>query len=241
MSIFTEQEAKAILDKVCKLSKADECTAQLTGSRRRQRALRAEQRLDQRHRQQHRSRRAGRVRQARRHRDDQRVRRRLARESRAPRRRARAARARKSRSSCRRSTSRPTSRATPSSRRPPRSRRNTARRLPPTASSRAGRTSSSPPASSPIARASPRSRTRKAISASRNRPRRFHLHRAHRRWPRLGLGRAQPRRRSKFDAKSDIKTAIQKAKGSVDAKALEPGKYTVILEPAASGAPHLRS
>ena len=39
---------------------------------------------------------------------------------------------------------------------------------------------------------------------------------------------------SKFDAKSDIRTAIQKAKGSADAKALEPGKYTVILEPAAS-------
>jgi len=39
---------------------------------------------------------------------------------------------------------------------------------------------------------------------------------------------------SKFDAKSDIKTAIQKAKGSVDAKALEPGKYTVIMEPAAT-------
>jgi len=38
----------------------------------------------------------------------------------------------------------------------------------------------------------------------------------------------------KFNAKSDIKTAIQKAKGSVDAKALEPGKYTVILEPAAT-------
>jgi predicted Zn-dependent protease len=37
-----------------------------------------------------------------------------------------------------------------------------------------------------------------------------------------------------FDAKSDIRTAIDKAKGSVDAKALEPGKYTVILEPAAS-------
>ena len=32
MSIMTEQEAKTILDKVCKLSKADECTAQLTGS-----------------------------------------------------------------------------------------------------------------------------------------------------------------------------------------------------------------
>ena len=32
MSIMTEQQAKAILDKVCKLSKADECTAQLTGS-----------------------------------------------------------------------------------------------------------------------------------------------------------------------------------------------------------------
>ncbi|WP_300621903.1 TldD/PmbA family protein [Dokdonella sp.] len=39
---------------------------------------------------------------------------------------------------------------------------------------------------------------------------------------------------SKFDAKSEIKTAIQKAKGSVDAKALEPGKYTVIMEPAAT-------
>jgi predicted Zn-dependent protease len=39
---------------------------------------------------------------------------------------------------------------------------------------------------------------------------------------------------AKFDAKSDIQTAIAKAKGSVDAKALEPGKYTVILEPAAT-------
>ena len=39
---------------------------------------------------------------------------------------------------------------------------------------------------------------------------------------------------SKFDAKSEIQTAIRKAKGSVDAKALEPGKYTVIMEPAAS-------
>src|SRR5690606_1528435 len=32
MSIFTEQEAKAILDKVIALSRADECTATLTGS-----------------------------------------------------------------------------------------------------------------------------------------------------------------------------------------------------------------
>ncbi len=39
---------------------------------------------------------------------------------------------------------------------------------------------------------------------------------------------------AKFDAKSDIKTAIRKAKGSVDAKALEPGKYTVVMEPAAT-------
>jgi len=38
----------------------------------------------------------------------------------------------------------------------------------------------------------------------------------------------------RFDVKSDIQTAIQKAKGSVDAKALEPGKYTVIMEPAAT-------
>lgn len=38
----------------------------------------------------------------------------------------------------------------------------------------------------------------------------------------------------KFDAGKEIKTAIGKAKGSRDAKALEPGKYTVILEPAAA-------
>ncbi len=38
----------------------------------------------------------------------------------------------------------------------------------------------------------------------------------------------------KFDAKRSIRTAISKAKGSAEAKALEPGKYTVILEPAAA-------
>jgi predicted Zn-dependent protease len=38
----------------------------------------------------------------------------------------------------------------------------------------------------------------------------------------------------KFDASADIKIAIQKAKDSAEAKALEPGKYTVILEPAAA-------
>ena len=32
MSILTEAQAKAILDKVLALSKADECTASLTGS-----------------------------------------------------------------------------------------------------------------------------------------------------------------------------------------------------------------
>jgi predicted Zn-dependent protease len=37
-----------------------------------------------------------------------------------------------------------------------------------------------------------------------------------------------------FDVKSDILTAMRKASGSADAKALEPGKYTVILEPAAA-------
>lgn len=37
-----------------------------------------------------------------------------------------------------------------------------------------------------------------------------------------------------FDAKAEIRTAINKAKASANPKALEPGKYTVILEPAAS-------
>ncbi|MBC6942919.1 MAG: TldD/PmbA family protein [Xanthomonadales bacterium] len=39
---------------------------------------------------------------------------------------------------------------------------------------------------------------------------------------------------AQFDAKSEIRTAIDKAKRSVDARALEPGKYTVIMEPAAT-------
>jgi predicted Zn-dependent protease len=39
---------------------------------------------------------------------------------------------------------------------------------------------------------------------------------------------------NQFDTDEAIQVAIAKAKGSVDAKALEPGKYTVILEPAAS-------
>jgi predicted Zn-dependent protease len=39
-----------------------------------------------------------------------------------------------------------------------------------------------------------------------------------------------------FDASKSIAVAIRKAKSSVDAKAIEPGKYTVVLEPeAASG------
>lgn len=39
---------------------------------------------------------------------------------------------------------------------------------------------------------------------------------------------------SKMDTAAASKIAIEKSKGSVDAKELEPGKYTVILEPAAS-------
>src|SRR5471032_557680 len=39
---------------------------------------------------------------------------------------------------------------------------------------------------------------------------------------------------SKFDAREASNVAIEKALRSVDAKALEPGRYTVILEPAAS-------
>lgn len=39
---------------------------------------------------------------------------------------------------------------------------------------------------------------------------------------------------NQFDTNEAIRVAIAKAKGSADAKALEPGKYTVILEPAAS-------
>ncbi|MFS0771571.1 TldD/PmbA family protein [Sphingomonas sp. 1P08PE] len=38
----------------------------------------------------------------------------------------------------------------------------------------------------------------------------------------------------RFDAGTDIATAIRKASASVEARALEPGKYTVILEPAAA-------
>ncbi len=39
---------------------------------------------------------------------------------------------------------------------------------------------------------------------------------------------------AKFDAGTDVQIAMRKAAASADAKALEPGKYTVILEPAAA-------
>ena len=39
---------------------------------------------------------------------------------------------------------------------------------------------------------------------------------------------------AQFDADAAMRTGIEKAKGSAGAKALEPGKYTVILEPAAA-------
>jgi len=39
---------------------------------------------------------------------------------------------------------------------------------------------------------------------------------------------------AKFDAAADVQIAMRKAAASADAKALEPGKYTVILEPAAA-------
>ena len=39
---------------------------------------------------------------------------------------------------------------------------------------------------------------------------------------------------NQFNAADQVKVAISKAKGSREAKALEPGKYTVILEPAAA-------
>ena len=39
---------------------------------------------------------------------------------------------------------------------------------------------------------------------------------------------------AEFEAASDIQIAMRKAAASVDAQALEPGKYTVILEPAAA-------
>jgi predicted Zn-dependent protease len=39
---------------------------------------------------------------------------------------------------------------------------------------------------------------------------------------------------AEFDAAQDIQIAMRKAAASVEAKALEPGKYTVILEPAAA-------
>jgi len=38
---------------------------------------------------------------------------------------------------------------------------------------------------------------------------------------------------AKFDAKNEVRTAIENAKRSVEAKTLEPGKYTVVFEPQA--------
>jgi hypothetical protein len=177
--------------------------------------------------------RAGRLRQTPGHGHHQRVRRQVARKSRAPRRRPGRWR-RKIRSSCRPSPSRPTRPPRPSARRPPPSIRNSAPRSAAYSIEACRKnklvaagffTDSTSFTASPI---------RTACSAtSRDRPR-FHLHRAHRRRPRFGLGQALGHRRRKFDAREAADVAIEKALRSVDAKALEPGRYTVILEPAAT-------
>ena len=48
-------------------------------------------------------------------------------------------------------------------------------------------------------------------------------------WAKRSVGDA-----SKFDAREASDVAIEKALRSVEAKALEPGRYTVVLEPAAT-------
>ena len=68
---------------------------------------------------------------------------------------------------------------------------------------------------------------------------RLHLHRAHRRRQRLGLGRPQRPARRTFDADADIRIAHRQGQGFGGRKALEPGKYPVILEPAAAAGPDL--
>ena len=132
-----------------------------------------------------------------------------------------------------------------SSRRPPRSRRNTAPRSPPTASSRARRTSCVAAGfftdSARFTAIAEHARASSATSRSTNVD--FTVHRAHRRRPRLGLGRAQ----SSTTSASSTPRATSRRRdrrrptARVDAKAIEPGKYTVILEPAASRGPASRS
>ena len=146
---------------------------------------------------------------------------------------------RRIRSSCRPlGRSRPTSRApTFDATRPRRSRPSTARRWRPTRSARA---------SAEKLVAAGFLRRRPALPAIANSKGNFgyqhgdqprlHLHRAHRRRPRLGLGRratcsdVAPVRREARHPHGDR----ARRSGSADAKALEPGKYTVILEPAAA-------
>ena len=198
MSMFTEQEAKAILDKVIALSKADECTAQLTGIDRRQHPL---------------SRSTTSPPAASSTTPIWPCRSPSASASAPP--RSTSSTTPRWNASCAAPKTWPGWRrripefmpaigqaelqAEPDlqSQRPPRSRRNTAPRSPPTRIEPVPQaTSWSPPASSTTASASPRSPTARATSATRRPPTLdLHLHRAHRRRPRLGLGRPQSRRR----------------------------------------------
>ncbi len=137
MRMLTEAQAKAILDKVLALSKADQCTAQLTGSidgnvrfalnNVSTAGIVSNTDLAGR----------GRLRQARRHRDDQCLRRRRARTRASAAPRTSPGSPPKIPNSSPRSRSRRTSRARPSARRRRRSRPTIARRSPPIRSSRA--------------------------------------------------------------------------------------------------------
>ena len=238
MSIFTEAEAKRDPRQGHQLSKADECTATLAGgvdgnirfalNNVSTSGIVSNADLA----------RAGRLRQARRHRHHQRVRRRLARDAWCAAPRNWPGWRRRTPSSCRRSTSRTTRPRRPSAQATaaitPEYRAQVAadshRALPQGASW-------SPPASSTTARELPApSPTARATSATRQTTNVDFT----------CTVRTEDGRGSGWVARNvaDVvelrcreatsRPRSSKAKGSAEAKALEPGKYTVILEPAAA-------
>ena len=95
---------------------------------------------------------------------------------------------------------------------------------------------SSPPASSTRAPARTPSPTPRACSPTRARPRGAHHHRAHPRRHRLRLGRARriTTGRASIPPRSAPR-ATEKARASRNPVAIEPGRYTVVLEPTAVG------
>ncbi|MGJ3627512.1 metallopeptidase TldD-related protein [Sphingomonas sp. MMS24-JH45] len=232
MALFTEEQARAICAKAVKMSKADECTATLSGAMKGNVRF-AQRRVDRRPGRGHRPRGAGRVREADRRGDDQPVRRRLDRALRSPCRGPRAAGAENAEyvpipgpQTYRAS---PTFSAATAALTPEARAQVAAASIAPCRAAKLVAAGFLEDGQSYVAFTNSKGNAGYQRATSMDYTCTVRTEDGRGGWVEHNVQDA-----SQFSADTEIRTAMRKASASVEAKAIEPGKYTVILEPAAA-------